>query len=305
MPKTCILICTFERAGSLQRLLAVLAGQAKVHDCTTIVVDNGPNQSERVVSAFITSMNIVYDRIVQPGLVCARNRAMALALALHPDFLVFIDDDEVPEAEWLTNLIRRIEQTGADIACGPVIPEYTQAPPRWATEGRFFNAYGDSLRTSNLILRATCIPADASQWFQDEFNFSGGEDNEFLSRLVANGAAHVVADTAVVRESVPQSRLKRRYIWRRGLRDGVAIAQIAALRNPSRTGFAALVLRRAGAKLGFAVNHLFWSLASPWRLHRAIADFASALGIILRALGVKFKFYGQAESAPDLSRVDR
>jgi hypothetical protein len=104
--------------------------------------------------------------------------------------------------------------------------------------------------------------------------------------------------------------MKRRYIWRRGLRDGVAIAQIIALRSQSRTSFAAMVLYRTGAKLGYAFNHLFWSLSSPWRLHRAIADFASALGIMLRALGVKFAFYGQTkirqpEAIQELSRVDR
>lgn len=310
MPKTCILICTFDRPSSLRRLLTALVVQAQLHDCTTIVVDNGSNSSEEIVSAFLTSMNIVYDRIAERGLVSARNRAMSLALAFHPEFLAFIDDDEVPEADWLSNLIQRVEQTGADFACGPVVPDYAEPPPRWVTEGEFFHASGDSLRTSNLILRASCIPADASQWFQHEFNFSGGEDNEFLSRLVANGAVNVVAETAIVRESVPASRMKRRYIWRRGLRDGVAIAQIIALRNQSRTSFAAMVLYRTGAKLGYAFNHLFWSLPSPWRLHCAMADLAAASGIILRASGVKFVFYGHTKIGPsdamqELSRAVR
>lgn len=310
MPKTCILICTFDRPDSLRRLLSALVMQAKLHGCTTIVVDNGSNSSEEIVSAFLTSMSIVYDRIAERGLVSARNRAMSLALAVHPQFLAFIDDDEVPEADWLSNLIQRVEQTGADFACGPVVPEYTEPPPRWVIEGEFFNAPGDSFRTSNLILRASGIPADASQWFQHEFNFSGGEDNEFLSRLVANGAVNAVAETAIVRESVPASRMKRRYIWRRGLRDGVAIAQIIALRSQSRTSFAAMVFYRTGAKLGYALNHLFWTLIAPWRFHCAMADLAAASGIMLRALGVKFAFYGQAGNRPsdamqELSRAGR
>jgi glycosyltransferase involved in cell wall biosynthesis len=140
-------------------------------------------------------MHIVYERISEPGLVSARNRAMSLALAFHPEFLAFIDDDEVPEADWLSNLIRRVEETGADFASGPIVPEYTAPPPRWATEGEFFHASRDSFRTSNLILCASCLPENESQWFQHEFNFSGGEVNEFLGRLVANGAAHVVAET--------------------------------------------------------------------------------------------------------------
>jgi succinoglycan biosynthesis protein ExoM len=295
MPKTCILICTCDRPELLLQLLSALVPQANAHGCATIIVDNGMRSSETVVSSFQPEMHIVYERISEPGLVSARNRVMSLALAFHPEFLAFIDDDEVPEADWLSNLIRRIEQTGAGFASGHVVPEYAAPPPRWATEGGFFHASGDSFITGNLILRASCLPEGESQWFRHEFNFSGGEDDEFLSRLAANGAVHVVAETAIVRESVPASRMKRRYIWRRGLRDGVSIAQIIALRSKSRSRFAAMVLYRTGAKLGYAFNHLFWSLSTPWRFHCAMADLAAASGIILRALGVKFAFYGQTK----------
>jgi succinoglycan biosynthesis protein ExoM len=298
MSKTCILICTCDRPELLRQLLSALVPQAKAHGCATIIVDNGIRSSETVVASFQSEMEIVYERVVEPGLVSARNRAMSMALAFHPEFLAFIDDDEVPEADWLANLIRRIEQTGADFASGPVVPEYAAPPPRWATEGGFFHTSGDSFITGNLILRASCLPEGESQWFRHEFNFSGGEDNEFLSRLVENGAVHVVAEAAIVRESVPVSRMKGRYIWRRGLRDGVAIAQIIALRNRSRASIAAMVLCRTGAKIGYAFNHLFWSLSSPWRFHCAMADLAAASGIMLRGLGVKFAFYGHTKTGP-------
>ena len=114
MPKTCILICTCDRPELLRQLLSALVPQAKAHGCTTIIVDNGMRSSETVVSSFQPEMPIVYERISEPGLVSARNRAMSLALAFHPEFLAFIDDDEVPEADWLSNLIRRVEETGAD-----------------------------------------------------------------------------------------------------------------------------------------------------------------------------------------------
>ncbi|HQY73403.1 MAG TPA: glycosyltransferase family 2 protein [Aestuariivirga sp.] len=293
MPKTCILICTYNRPELLRRLLTALVPQARKHGCMTVIVDNGTRSSEAVASSFHQEMEIIYERLSEPGLVSARNRAMRLALASHPEFLACIDDDEVPEADWLANLLQRIEETGAGFATGPVVPEFAVAPPRWATDGAYFFAEGDSFRTSNLILRAAILPKDESQWFHPAFNYSGGEDSEFLGRLAANGAVHVVAENAVVRESVPASRLKRRYIWRRGLRDGVAIAQILALRSKSRTGFAARIMGRAGAKFGYAANHLFWSPLSPWQFHRAMADLAAATGILLRAVGVKFAFYGR------------
>ena len=296
MPKTCILICTCDRPGSLRQLLSALVPQANAQRCATIIVDNGTHSSETIVASFQSEMEIVYERLSEPGLVSARNRAMGLALASHPEFLAFIDDDEVPGAGWLSNLIRRVEETGADLANGPVVPDYAAPPPRWATEGSYFHKSGETVCTSNLLIRTSCIPPYASQWFHQAFNFSGGEDYEFLSRLRANGAVHVVAEKAIVRESVPASRLKRRYIWRRGLRDGVVFAQILALRRKSRLSFAAMVICKVGAKLGYAINHLFWSLTAPGRLHQAMADLAWATGIMLRAAGMKFAFYGHIQN---------
>ena len=310
MPRICILICTFDRPELLRRLLTALVPQANAHGCTAIIVDNGTHSSETVVAPFQSEMKILYERLSEPGLVSARNRAMSLALASHPEFLAFIDDDEIPEAGWLASLVRRVEETGADLANGPVVPDYAAPPPRWAVDGEYFHKSGETVCTSNLLIRASCLPAGASQWFQHEFNFSGGEDYEFLSRLKANGAVHVVAEKAVVRESVPASRLKRRYIWRRGLRDGVVFAQILALRRKSRLSFAAMVVCRVGAKLGYAINHLFCALSQPWRFHRAMADLAAATGIVLRAGGVKFAFYGhpgtrQPDAIPELSGAGR
>jgi len=273
--------------------LSALVPQASTQRCAIVIVDNGTHLSETVVSSFQPEIPIVYERISQPGLVSARNCAMGLALATHPEYLAFIDDDEVPEADWLANLIGRAKRTGADIIGGPVVPQFEAAPPQWAVAGDFFSKSGTSPGTENLLLRVSSVPPDESDWFRKEFNFSGGEDHEFLSRLIANGAVNVVAEAAIVHEAVPASRMRRRYIWRRGLRDGVTIAQIIALRSQSRTGVAAIVLNRTGAKLAYAFNHLFWSLSSPWRFNCAMADLAAASGIMLRAMGVKFVFYGQ------------
>jgi GT2 family glycosyltransferase len=155
--------------------------QAHLHGCTTIVVDNGLISSEEVVAAFTASMNIVYERIAERGLVSARNRAMGLALASQPEFLAFIDDDEVPEADWLSNLIKQVEQTGADFACGPVVPEYAVSPPRWGwLRGNF------SKSQEILPVHPTCCfgPHDTGgrePVFQHKFNFSGGETMNFLA----------------------------------------------------------------------------------------------------------------------------
>ncbi len=54
MPKTCILICTFNRPELLRRLLTALVPQARAQGCMTVIVDNGTRSSEAVVAPWKT-----------------------------------------------------------------------------------------------------------------------------------------------------------------------------------------------------------------------------------------------------------
>jgi succinoglycan biosynthesis protein ExoM len=292
MHKICILICTFNRPELLRKLLKALTPQAKQHESTVVIVDNGTEPSDAIAAAFRQDMDIVYQRVAEPGLVSARNAALRLALSRGAEFLAFIDDDETPETGWLSALVERMEESGADFATGPVVPDYAAPPPSWATKGEFFEKSGETHCTSNLIMRATCIPADEGQWFRPEFNFSGGEDKEFLARMAAGGAIHTVAKAAIVKEAVPASRMKSSYIWRRGLRDGVVIAEIVSLESTSRAGFLAAIICRCAQKLGYGLNHLFWTAKSPWRFNNAMSDMSAVVGVVLRSAGIRIDFYG-------------
>jgi succinoglycan biosynthesis protein ExoM len=290
----CILICTFDRPAFLEQLLAELAAQAK--DYPVVVVDNGSRSSEPVVSRFGALLKLTYDRLAAGGLVAARNRSISLALAHKPDFLVFIDDDEVPQPGWLAALTDRLEATGADIVTGPVVPEFLAPPPSWAVRGGFFFREA-GIAAGNLALRRSCLPVSPDEWFKAAFNFLGAEDEEFLKRLIAGGATYAVADAAVVREFVPVGRMRRRYIWRSGLRDGVQSVRLARVQITSPAGRAGRMISVFAAKIGYGLNHLFWSARTPWRVHYAIRDFATAAGIVLGSLGVEFTFYGRPGSA--------
>lgn len=296
MAKTCILICTFDRHALLAKLLAALKPQALAAAAIVVVADNGTRPVVDLVNSFREDMEIIYTRTEERGLVSARNAALRAALPLRPEFLVFIDDDEVPEENWLIQLLGTMERSDAGFATGPVLPEFSRPPPAWATQGAFFHADADSLRTSNLVVRAAVIPADEAGWFHPAFNLIGGEDLEFLTRLISNGARHVTAGSACVREFVPEERLRRRYIWRRNLREGVATAALFRLRQPAALTFLGQIAVRAVRKLAYAINHLFWSLQQPWRLISAVADLASIAGLVIGSAGGRPAFYGQAIS---------
>lgn len=293
MSRICVLICTFDRHALLAKLLAALAPQAITCGATVVIADNGTDPAEAVVDRFRGQIDIIYTRVPEPGLVNARNTTLRLALPLDPDSLVFIDDDEVPERDWLETLVRTLEDSGGDFATGPVEPHFSVPPPAWVAGSGFFHVNADCLGTSNLAIRTASLPQDEEDWFNPLFNFTGGEDPELLRRMLAQGALHVIAEDAVVREDVPPERLRRRYIWRRGLRDGVVATMILRLRHPKGLSFLIHLTGAILRKTGYALNHLFWSWAEPWRVIAAIADLAAVAGLMAAALGLRPSFYGR------------
>lgn len=296
-----ILICTSDRRQHLQSLLVALRSEWRV-GTFLIIVDNGRQSSEEIISPFKEYFEIHYCRLQTPGLVVARNTCLKLALAKSADFLAFIDDDEVPRPGWLTNLIRKIEETRADFVTGPVEPIFLTSPPRWATQGGYFQYNGHSFQTGNLIVRVATFPKEPTEWFQMEFNLLGGEDRELLGRLVAGGARREVADDAIVAEYVPPERMRRRYLWRRGARDGAVIATIVLIRHKGSLGAYIICIYEVCKKLGYAIDNLVCTPISPWRINSVMYDIYAASGILLRLMGLRFSFYG---SSPSYGRSSR
>lgn len=292
MQTVVILICTFNRPRYLDELLTALTHEVSSAPCKTlsiVVVDNGTQDVSNLAEAFRSVLPMEYVRLPQSGLVGARNCSLRRGLRHNPDFLVFIDDDEVPESGWLRELLSTLTTSGADFAVGPVNPKFSQVPPTWAI--KFFTKTGESFCTSNLIIRASVVPRDEAEWFQTRFSLTGGEDGDFLRRLAASGARYAVAHSALVLENIPADRVTARYVWRSGFRDGVVAAQLSS----SRTGEGANVARNiwlALRKAAYGLNHLLWSILKPGRIYRAIDDFAMASGVLLGSFGFTCKFYG-------------
>ena len=292
--KVCILICTCDRPSYLRALLAELTRQAP--DYPVVIVDNGAVPSRLVANEFEGGLRVVYDRLQEAGVVTARNRAIHLALQQAPEFLVFVDDDEVPEPGWLGHLVGSIEATGADFATGPVHANFLAPPPLWVVKGQFF-VRGPDIATGNLVLRRSCLPKDPNQWFNPKLNFLGAEDEEFLKRLMAQGARYAPSEKAIVREFVPASRLRRSYVFGLGFRDGLQMVQLDALRGGSRPSRAARMAWAFAAKLGYGGNHLIWATRTPWRAVLGVRDLSAAAGILLGSLGFRARFYGRNSHA--------
>lgn len=292
MQHICIVICTCDRHHLLGDLLSALMPQLKEANAALVVTDNGSEAATAVVEPYRDVIDILYLRLKERGLVAARNAGLAAARETRAAFIAFIDDDEVPEPHWLENLSKALSASGADIACGPYVPEFLIEPPSWAAASHFYSKDGTSIATGNIMFRATLLPADSSDWFQPAFAFTGGEDEEFFSRLIAKGARFTTATNAVVRERIPASRLRLSYIFRTGIRDGIIETEIA---RQGKSGFVrrlALHSSHAVKKTAFAANHIFWCWKEPWRGIAALRDMSEVLGTVIGAAGFTGRFYG-------------
>lgn len=210
----------------LQEQLETVEGAASV-----LVVDNDPAGSARATVESFASPHIRYVHEPRPGIAAARNRALAESAG--DSMLVFIDDDEVPTADWLRTLLALHRETGAAAVVGPVVSEYARTPERWIQEGRFFDRRrlrtGTRLTvaaTNNLLLDLAQIRA-LGLAFDERFGLSGGSDTLFTRKLARLGGVMLWCDEAAVIDRVPESRLTRGWVLRRALRSGNSAARVS------------------------------------------------------------------------------
>ena len=293
----CVAICTCDRHASLRDTLISLLCQSAGTGFQVIVVDNGRDPAGPVVEEFRDRLDLVYERVAEPGLTAVRNRSLSLARASGARFVACIDDDEIADRDWLRCHLEEAERYGADIQTGFVEPRYLCDPPDWIVSGGFFVVDMDLATTANLLLRVSALPDNEAEWFSPAYSVTGGEDHEFLNRLARGGARMRFARAARVIDMLPAERLTLRFILRRGVRDGVYFGLWAREEHASLFGRTGVCLRKAGAKVGYAVNHLLWSPFAPWRARKAGMDLATALGIAIGAAGIRLRFYGNAHSA--------
>ncbi len=294
--RICVAVCTCDRHEQLRGTLQSLVNQSIGARFCVFVVDNGRVAARPVVEAFENVLDIVHERVREPGLSAVRNRALHLARESGADFLASIDDDECADKDWLAAHLAAAELSGADIQIGPIEPRFVERPAGWIVAGGFFAEACETPTTANLFLRLACLPQSEGDWFQPDYAVTGGEDHEFLGRLSSNGARYGVVSSARVYDIVPAERATLRYILRRGLRDGVYFGNRARKENATLAGAVAAGLHEFLAKLAYAVNHLFWSPRAGWRARRAGVDLAAAVGILVGLSGMKPRFYGHGET---------
>jgi succinoglycan biosynthesis protein ExoM len=227
--KVVVTLCTRERPELLRECLSSLADQERAPGVqySLVVVENDDRpQSREMVEGFAKErglLHVTYSHEPRLGIPFARNRALAIALEQDPDWIGFIDDDEVASPNWLTNFVRAATSVPCDVFQGPVEYLYPASTPAWKPlSKRKHQATGLVLRTaatSNTFMRARIARRDGlGLRFNEDMRFTGGSDNEYFYRAADLGARICWMNDAVVSESVPEKRTTLRWQLERSLR---------------------------------------------------------------------------------------
>lgn len=229
MTEITVCICTYKRLELLDKLLAAVAAQRTegLFTLSIAVVDNDEAGSARtVIERLGGAFTVPICYAIEPtrNFALVRNRAVSLASA---DFMAFVDDDEIPQEDWLLRMLATLRESNADAVLGPVRPYFERTPPSWIARSRVCERrtyptgtalHWDQTRTGNVLLRSSVI-TEGNIRFDPAYG-SGGEDVDFFRRAALGGMRFVWCEEAPVYELVPESRLRRSYHLKRALLQG-------------------------------------------------------------------------------------
>jgi succinoglycan biosynthesis protein ExoM len=300
LEKIVVGVCTFNRPAQLRRLFTGISDAASQlepgHEIDVVVVDDGAAAPARDVVAETTEVfpgDIRYLYLGSANVATARNAVLELATR-DSTWLVLIDDDCVPEADWLTALFDMQRRTDADVVSGHVQYTTGAGAPRWLTDQPFcdFDVYVDGEEpaygtTANALVRSSFIRHNAIR-FRQELGRTGGEDMAFFHDVRQAGGRLRHAAKAVVFEELTPARERLGYQLYRQLWLGNNMAEI---NRHTREWSSRRLFLRGGR---WAV----WTWREPLRrlrrrqppqLRWTLALSLRGIGLMLGVLGVRLR----------------
>jgi succinoglycan biosynthesis protein ExoM len=242
---------------------------------------------------------IAYVHCPKSNISIARNACLA---ACEADYLAFIDDDETAEPGWLSALLNRAVQTGADAVLGPVRAVYSATTAGWMRDGDFHSTLpvfvGGQIRTGYTCNVLLDMRSDrvAGRSFALSLGQSGGEDTHFFTELTEAGGRIDFAPDALILEPVPEKRASFSWLAKRRFRSGQTHGRILASRNSglARVRQTALAALKCGYCAAIVAGTLFLPVT---RTHYALRAALHA-GAVMGSLGMReIRQYGIAEAA--------
>ncbi len=323
-----VAVPTFRRPEMLADLLAALVAEAEIAGAApgavvdgqpvdvapavveVLVIDNDPQQTaEPVVAAHrhrhTGGPAVRYLPEPEPGVVAVRNRALSEAT----DLVAFIDDDELPEAGWLAQLLTTRVRFDAELVAGVVLADYESELDPWIAAGRFFvrrrmptGSVLDVAAAGNMLLDLAAIRR-TNLSFDPRFGLTGGEDTFLTRQLGRRGVRMVWCDEAIIYDRVPSSRMTRRWVLARAMSSGNTAGTIDVLLARGAGQRAAVRLRLLGKSLarvagGLGRAGVGYVLRRPVDQARGVRAVARGVGMAMAAVGWNYREYRREASPP-------
>jgi len=220
-------VCTYRRpmVAETLRSLGAISVPENVR-VRVLVADNDVNPSARdLVYALAAELpfEIVYVHCPASNISIARNACLDHATG---DFLAFMDDDSTVAKDWLAELLKTAQHSGADAVLGPVRAVYPDAAPDWMQRGEFHSTapvwVDGEIRTgySGNVLLNRASPRVTGRRFNLELGQTGGEDTEYFAHLYQAGGVFSFAPGALAYEPVTDERARFSWLARRRFRVG-------------------------------------------------------------------------------------
>jgi succinoglycan biosynthesis protein ExoM len=300
-----VAVLTYKRVDDIVELAPLLLDQANslTTPARVVVVDNDPEASARDPIAALQLDGVTYVHESAAGIAHARNAALDAAGDAH--LLVFIDDDERPEPNWLGALVDTYRSTRATGVAGVVAPAPGLVHDDWIERGEFFvrkrhrtGATQPAASTANLLIDLRQVQALGAPRFDLAFGMTGGSDTLFTRTLVQRGGTIVWCDESVVIDYIRAARVTRAWVLQRAFRSGNSWSRtsVALIASPAkRLATRSLLTAKGLARIGVgAARELFGRVTGNLRHQaRGRRSIARGSGMALGAWGVVYNEYGK------------
>lgn len=229
-----IIILTYNRALQLFRCLDELYKRETV-DFEVIVIDNGSTDDtgESLKLRQFKNLKVILNTD-RTNFAHARQVGVKNSCG---DKIAFIDDDCVPDANWLTRIDKALDEY--DAVGGLALPYRKFTYPKWwhpemgwmigiSTPGHLDERAGRICypQTANMGIRRDTLIKEGFQEIGGDFKdgkfiyFSGREDAELWKRLRKSGYKTFFDKNLIVYHDIPQDRLDWEYVKKRARTDG-------------------------------------------------------------------------------------
>lgn len=228
-----IVIPTYRRTALIPPLVQAIRSQTVGLTARLLVVDNDPESSAADVAL---ALGVEYLSETTPGIAAVRQAA--LDAASEDELTVMIDDDVVPEPDWLRRLLDVHRDTGAAVVMGFVRYVWPEGTDPWIAAGGFMRRTRlpngtrlDSLATGNVLIDTAQVRS-LGVGFDRSLGLIGGEDNVFGRAVVNAGGMIVASYDSVVRDDIVAERTTRSFVHRRAVSHGQARVRLLIREAP-------------------------------------------------------------------------